>query len=66
MKPIEVDDVVIVMNPSVPSERWSKGRVVKTYIGKDDQVRVVDVKMPNGKIKKRAAHYVAVLDVRKE
>jgi hypothetical protein len=42
---------------------WKKGRVVKVY-EEDDQVRVVDVKTADGKIKTRAVHYLAVLDVR--
>ncbi len=39
-----------------------RGRVVKTYVGKDNQVRSVDVKTNNGLLR-RPANKLAVLDV---
>lgn len=63
-KPIEEGDIVIIINPTMARCLWKKGRVVKVYKGKDDQVRVVDVKTADGKIKKRAVHYLAVLEIK--
>jgi hypothetical protein len=37
---------------------------VKIYKSDDGQVRVVDVMTVNGKVKRRAVHYLAMLDVR--
>ena len=63
-KPLEEGDIVLIINPTMARCLWKKGRVIKVYMGRDNQVRVVDVKTADGKIKKRAVHYLAVLDVK--
>lgn len=49
---LQVDDVVLVKDHDSFLRDWPMGRVVKTYPGKDELVRVVDVKS-QGKIIRR-------------
>lgn len=39
VKPIEVGDIVLIVDPNSPRNSWPKGRVVQTKISKDGQVR---------------------------
>jgi len=41
---IEVGDIVIIKDEQAPPTVWPLGKVIKTYEGKDQYVRVVDVK----------------------
>jgi len=42
---LKEDDVVVVIYPKARRRRdWKVGRVVRTYLGEDGLVRVVDVK----------------------
>ncbi|KAH8240512.1 hypothetical protein KR032_004483, partial [Drosophila birchii] len=44
--------LVLVKEDNVPVMSWPMGRIVKTYPGKDNQVRVVDVKTASGTFKR--------------
>lgn len=44
VKPIEVDDVIIIVDPNLPRHCWPKGIVIGTKIAKDGQVRSTIVK----------------------
>lgn len=63
-KPIQVGDVVVEVNQSLERNQWPLGIVDKIYPGRDEIVRVVDVKMPNGKVYKRPVTKLCVLDVK--
>lgn len=52
--------IVIIKEDNVPVMKWPLGRVVKTYKGHDEVVRVADVQTASG-IFKRAIHYLAPL-----
>ncbi|XP_067634632.1 uncharacterized protein [Eurosta solidaginis] len=60
--PIVIDDVVIVIDETLPRNLWPKGRVISTIVAKDGQVRRVTVKTPLG-IMERPATKIAKLDV---
>lgn len=62
---VEVDDMVLIKHESTPPLQWPLGRVVKVYVGKDDLVRVADVKT-NGNIFKRPVGKLAILPVKNE
>lgn len=62
VKPIEVNDIVIIVDETNPRNCWPKGIVVGTKIGKDGQVRQATVKTLNGTYT-RPADKIAVLDV---
>ncbi|KXJ68836.1 hypothetical protein RP20_CCG001484 [Aedes albopictus] len=61
-KPIEVGDIVIIVDPSFPRNCWPKGRVIATRPGADGQVRWATVQTTSG-IYERPAVRLAVLDV---
>lgn len=61
-KPIEVGDVVIIVDENSPRNSWPKGIVRETVIGKDGQVRQATVQTTKG-IYVRPAVKLAVLDV---
>ncbi|XP_055836519.1 uncharacterized protein LOC129905140 [Episyrphus balteatus] len=63
-KPVEVNDVVIVIEPNEIRSAWHLGRVIQVYAGPDGVVRMADVKLSNGSIKKkRSVGRLAVLDL---
>lgn len=61
-KPIQMNDLVLVVDHNLPRNCWPKGRVVAIVQSKDGQVRRVTVQTANG-ILERPAVKVAVLDV---
>jgi len=63
-KPVEVGDVVLIVDLNAPRGSWPKGIVREVFPGKDGQVRVVEVQTAKG-ILKRPVVKVAVLDVKR-
>lgn len=49
----KLDEVVLLVDMNVPSQRWQLGRIIRLFPGKDTKVRVVEVKTSTG-IYKRA------------
>ncbi|XP_065190901.1 uncharacterized protein LOC135821832 [Sycon ciliatum] len=64
-KSLKVGDVVMWMSPGTPRGQWPLGRIMETFPGKDNKVRVVDVKI-GGKILQRAIHHLVPLPVGNE
>ncbi|KXJ68609.1 hypothetical protein RP20_CCG002493 [Aedes albopictus] len=62
IKPIEVGDIVVIVDPSFPRNCWPKGRVISTKPGADGQVRWATIQTTSG-IYERPAVKLAVLDV---
>ncbi|XP_046966958.1 uncharacterized protein LOC124534969 [Vanessa cardui] len=48
----KLNDVVVVKEDGLPPSRWLFGKVIATYPGVDDIVRVVDIKTKGGVIKR--------------
>lgn len=61
VKPIQIDDVVIIVDPDLPRNSWPKGRVVDVKC-KDGQVRSATVKTTLN-VYERPVVKLAVLDV---
>lgn len=61
-KPVKVDDVVIIADPSGPRGAWPKGVITSIYPGKDGVIRVVDVKTATGTYR-RPVVKICVLDL---
>ncbi|XP_062557433.1 uncharacterized protein LOC134222307 [Armigeres subalbatus] len=61
-KPIEVGDIVVIVDQNFPRNCWPKGRVIATKSGADGQVRCATVQTASG-IYERPAVKLAVLDV---
>ena len=47
-----VNDIVLMVDESQPHSRWTKGRILETYPGKDGVVRTVMVRTPRNAIKR--------------
>lgn len=62
VKPIEVGDVVIVVDENEPRNSWPKGRILEVFKGKDGQVRRALIQTQN-KVMDRPAVKIAVLNV---
>lgn len=41
---IEVGDMVLIKNVTLPSLKWNSGRIKTVYHGKDEKVRVVNIR----------------------
>lgn len=47
---LKPDDLIIVIDDSLPPSEWRLGRIIKTYLGSDKNVRVADVRTATGTI----------------
>nr|CAB3263158.1 uncharacterized protein LOC104265735 [Phallusia mammillata] len=61
-KNIEVGDIVLVVNESMPRRGWDLGRVINTYPDKHGVVRQVDVKTKSSIIKRPIAKLCLVVE----
>lgn len=61
-KPLEVGNIVIIVDETLPRNVWPKGRITEVMKSKDGQVRRAKVKTANGTYE-RPAVKLAVLDV---
>ncbi|XP_058816368.1 uncharacterized protein LOC131679652 [Topomyia yanbarensis] len=61
-KPIEVGDIVVLVDETLPRNCWPKGRIIDAVRSKDGQVRRAMVQTASG-ILERPAIKLAVLDV---
>lgn len=62
VKPIEIGDVVIIVDSNLPRHCWPKGVIISTTIAKDGQVRSAIVKTRSGTYHRPAAK-LAVLEI---
>ncbi|XP_053699346.1 uncharacterized protein LOC128746321 [Sabethes cyaneus] len=65
VKPIEVNDVAVVVDPALPRSCWPKGRIIAVNQSKDGQVRSAVVQTMSG-VYERPATKLAILDVRRD
>ncbi|XP_062712140.1 uncharacterized protein LOC134289735 [Aedes albopictus] len=61
--PIKEGALVVIVDGKMRNQ-WIRGRVSRTYPGKDGAVRLVDVNTSTGVLKRRAVCKLAVLDVK--
>lgn len=61
-KPLQVGDLVIVVDPSSPRNVWPRGKIMETTVASDGQVRKAKILTTTGIIVRPAAR-LAVLDV---
>lgn len=62
VKPIKINDIVVIVDERLPRNCWPKGRVIATRIAQDGQVRRATVQTASG-IYERPTVKLAVLDV---
>ncbi|GBN11921.1 hypothetical protein AVEN_98211-1 [Araneus ventricosus] len=59
---VKIGDMVLIKEDNVPVSNWPLGRIVKLYPGKDNIIRVVDIKTKTG-IFKRSVSRLCVLPI---
>jgi hypothetical protein len=52
---MKIEDLVIVVDYSIPRGTWSLGRIIKVYCGSDNMVRSADVKTKSGVYRRHVA-----------
>ncbi|GBM64240.1 hypothetical protein AVEN_167265-1 [Araneus ventricosus] len=57
----KVGTLVLIKNENLPRTKWLWGRISELFHGKDNQIRVVNIKLPNGTVLKRNVRDVAIL-----
>ncbi|XP_058448759.1 uncharacterized protein LOC131428730 [Malaya genurostris] len=62
VKPIKINDIVVIVDERFPRNCWPKGRVIATKVASDGQVRSATVQTTN-RVYERPAVKLAVLDV---
>ncbi|KFD61218.1 hypothetical protein M514_26602 [Trichuris suis] len=62
---MEVDDVVVIVDPNSPKGQWPLGRIVDVFKGKDGRVRVVNVKTTTGTYKRPITRLTVLESVEK-
>lgn len=58
---LQVGDCVFVVDPSMPRNVWPRGIVIGVYPGKDQRVRLVDVRTKTGVLRRSAARVAPFL-----
>lgn len=59
---VKVGDLVVLKEDNLPPLKWALGRVVSVFPGRDNKVRVVEVKTSNGSFR-RATSKICVLSL---
>ncbi|XP_049878266.1 uncharacterized protein LOC126375402 [Pectinophora gossypiella] len=59
-RPLQVGDLVIIVDPDSPRNVWPKGVIEAVMPGKDGRVRVVDVKTKSGVLRRPASRIAFV------
>ncbi|XP_062534847.1 uncharacterized protein LOC134204027 [Armigeres subalbatus] len=65
VKPIEIKDIVVIVDPGLPRNCWPLGRIIAVNAGKDGRVRSAAVQTRAG-IYERPVTKLAILDVRRD
>ncbi|XP_067613958.1 uncharacterized protein [Eurosta solidaginis] len=65
VKPIAINDLVLVCDDLQPRSQWKKGRVTKVFPAKDKQIRLVEIKTANG-VLRRPVSRLAILRINGE
>ncbi|XP_044753822.1 uncharacterized protein LOC123313148 [Coccinella septempunctata] len=61
-KPIEIGDIVLIVDDSMPRFNWKLGKVIRTHHGIDNRIRVVDVKTATQEYR-RPVHKICRLEI---
>ncbi|XP_055600813.1 uncharacterized protein LOC129749764 [Uranotaenia lowii] len=61
-KPIEVDDIAVIIDPNLPRNCWPKGRIIATNISPDGRRRWATIQTSTG-VYNRPVAKLAILDI---
>ena len=56
VEPLQLGDLVFVVDDNQPRNLWKRGVILKTFPGKEGQVRVVEVSTVDGESNKRTTY----------
>lgn len=63
--PIKTGDLVLIIDPSKTRKAWERARIIKIYKSKDNNARVVDLKLADDTVrKKRSVKHLAKIDIK--
>lgn len=62
----EVNEIVLLEDAQQPRNTWQLGRIVKLHFSSDNQIRSVDVCLPNKKIIKRPINKICPLEIKSQ
>ncbi|GFU84357.1 DUF5641 domain-containing protein [Trichonephila clavipes] len=60
---VEIGTHVLIKNESLPGTKWLTGRILEVFYGNDNKIRVVNLKLPDGKIIKRNVRDICILPI---
>ncbi|GFX05541.1 uncharacterized protein TNCV_3434451 [Trichonephila clavipes] len=60
---VEIGTLVLIKNESFPGTKWPTGRILEVFYGNDNKIRVVNLKLPDGKIIKRNVTDICILPI---
>lgn len=63
VNPVQIDDIVVIVDPNTKRNNWPLGKIVSVYPGRDGNVRSVQVKTATG-VYDRPVSKIAKLDVK--
>ncbi|GFW88953.1 DUF5641 domain-containing protein [Trichonephila clavipes] len=58
---VEIGTLVLIKNESFSGTKWLTGRILEVFCGNDNKIRVVNLKLPDGKIIKRNVRDICIL-----
>ncbi|GBM75741.1 hypothetical protein AVEN_102178-1 [Araneus ventricosus] len=58
---VKVGTLALITIENLPGTKWLLGRISELFHGKDNQIRVVNIKLPIGTVLKRNVQDVAIL-----
>ena len=61
MENLKIGDVIMVIDPCAVRREWKARRIERTYLGSDQLVRVVDVRVGD-KVLKRSVSRISLLE----
>ncbi|XP_063357962.1 uncharacterized protein LOC134647540 [Cydia amplana] len=59
-KPLQVGDLVLVVDPNSPRNMWPRGLVTQVFAGKDGRIRLVEVKTKTGTWRRSTARIAPI------
>lgn len=52
MRELQINDLVLVIDENMPRGERPLGRILNTFLGNDERVRVVEVKTKNSRLRR--------------
>lgn len=60
---LKPNELVLIVEDNIPSTKWIVGKVVRTSMGNDDRIRMVDILQPDERVVRRSVQRVCPLPI---